>query len=77
MQNIVHQYFKREFEGFMVLVQVNPVTYSGVELTVHNNGKIEKRKLTFDEDIFEDLELDGFAESSSLEFNLYLKGLVK
>ena len=61
----------------MVLVQVNPVTYSGVELTVHNNGKIEKRKLTFDEDIFEDLELDGFAESSSLEFNLYLKGLVK
>ncbi|ELR69373.1 hypothetical protein C900_05063 [Fulvivirga imtechensis AK7] len=77
MQNIVHQYFKKEFEDFIVLVQVNPVTYSGVELTVHKKGEVEKRKLNFDEDIFEDLAVDGFAESSSLEFNLYLKGLVK
>ena len=77
MQNIVHQYFKKEFHEFMILVQVNPVTYAGVELTVHKNGEVEKRKLSFDEDIFEDLQVDGFAESSSLEFNLYLKGLVK
>ena len=76
MQNVVHQYFKREFEGFKILVQVNPVDYKGVELSVSDNGDIEKRKLTFDEEIFDDLAEDEFIECSPLEFNLYLKGLV-
>ena len=77
MQNVVHQYFKRIFDDFTILVQVNPVTYQGIEITLHKNGETEKRKLTFDQDIFDDLEADGFKASSSLEFNLYLKGLVK
>lgn len=77
MQNVVHQYFKHQFDDFTIIVQVNPVTLAGVELTIHKNGQIEKRKLEFDEDIYEDLKVDGFVESSSLEFNLYLKGLVK
>ena len=75
MQNIVQQYFKREFKDFIIIVQVNPVTYKGVELTIHKDGKIDKRKLEFDEDIFDDLKEDNFIPSSSLEFNLYLKGL--
>ncbi|UII30322.1 hypothetical protein LVD17_18685 [Fulvivirga ulvae] len=77
MQNVVHQYFKRLFDDFTIIVQVNPVNLNGIELTIHKNGEIEKRKMEFDEDIYEDLKVDGFTESSSLEFNLYLKGLVK
>ncbi|GAA0891127.1 hypothetical protein GCM10009122_08060 [Fulvivirga kasyanovii] len=77
MQNVVHQYYKRQFDDFTIIVQVNPVSLHGIELTIHKNGEIEKRKMEFDEDIYEDLKVDGFVESSSLEFNLYLKGLVK
>ena len=72
---MVHEYFKRDFDGFKVLVQVNPANFSGLELTIDNNGRIEKRKMRFDEEIFEDLETDGFEPASPLEFNLYLKGL--
>ncbi|MTI21417.1 hypothetical protein E1176_10340 [Fulvivirga sp. RKSG066] len=75
MQHVVHEYFKREFDDFTVLVQLNPVDYTGVELTIPKSGTIEKRKLEFDEDIYEDLKVDGFAQSSALEFNIYLKGL--
>lgn len=76
MQSVVHEYFKKEFEGFKVLVQVNPIDYRGVELTIQDDGAIEKRKLEFDEEIFDDLAVDEFDSCSPLEFNLYLKGLV-
>ena len=69
MNNIIHQYFKRVFEDQIILVQV--------ELIVYPDGKVEKTKRKFDEDIFEDLEEDEFEKASALEFNLYLKGLVK
>lgn len=75
--NIVHQYFKKEFEEVKILVKVNPLVFSGTEITVHRSGEIEMRDLEFDEAIFEDLEADGFTEVNALEFNLYLSGLVK
>lgn len=74
MSAIVHEYFKKEFEGFTILVQVNPVNLTGVEIHLSAAG-MEKRKLEFDEDIYEDLKADGFKSSSPLEFNLYLKGI--
>lgn len=74
-KNIIHQYFKCQFEGFTVIVQVDPIHWRGTELTILDDGRTEKRQLEFDEHIFEDLEHDGFVASSSLEFNLYLKGL--
>lgn len=74
-QNIVQQYFKRVFEDYIVLVQVNPATYQGLELIVHPDGKIEKTKMQYDDEIFEDLAADEFEPASALEFNLYLKGL--
>jgi hypothetical protein len=73
--NIVHQYFKKEFEDFTILVRVNPIQWKGTELTLPKNGEPEVRELDFDEDIFEDLRADGFNESSPLEFNLYYSGL--
>ena len=73
--NIVHQYFKKEFDGFTVLVRVNPLQLKGLEITLPKNGEPEMRELELDQDIFEDLKADGFAEASALEFNLYFSGL--
>ena len=73
--NIVHQYFSKEFEEARILVKVNPILYTGVELTILKNGEIQMRELEFDNEIFEDLEADGFQQSSPLEFNLYFTGL--
>ena len=74
--NIVHQYFKKEIEGAKIIVKVNPLQWKGTELTITSDGKVAQRDLEFDEDIFEDLSHDGFAEANALEFNLYQAGLV-
>ena len=73
--NIVHRYFKKKFENATILVKVNPVQLSGVELRIIPNDKIERREIVFDESIWDDLKLDGFEEASALEFNLYYAGL--
>jgi len=73
--NIVHQYFKKEIEGSKILVRVNPIQFIGTEITVLPDGKTEHRELEFDQNIFEDLKIDGFEEANPLEFNLYLNGL--
>lgn len=70
---IVYKYFKRVFDDYQVLVTVNPIDFSGTELIIHPDGKIEKTDMQFDEDIYEDLEVDEFKESSPLEFQLYIK----
>lgn len=74
---MVHEYFKKEFDDFKILVQINPASLRALELTVESTGQVSKRKLQFDTDIYEDLSVDGFERSSPLEFNLYLKGLTK
>jgi hypothetical protein len=75
-QNIVHQYFKKKHEGVLILVKVNPIHYSGTEITIEDGQQPAVRELQFDADIFEDLKADAFEECSPLEFNLYLSGLV-
>jgi len=75
--NIVHRYFKKKFDETTILVKVNPIAFNGVEITVFAEGKYQMRELEFDEDIWEDLEVDGFIEASALEFNLYYSGLAK
>jgi len=75
--NIVNQYFKKEFEGTKVLVKVNPIHLKGTEITLFEDGNSEVRELDFDQEIFEDLKADGFEVASPLEFNLYLSGLAK
>ncbi|MBL7851499.1 MAG: hypothetical protein JNN04_11400 [Cyclobacteriaceae bacterium] len=73
--NIVHRYFKKEWEGSIILVRVNPVHLKGTELVVHPDGTVDQRDLVFDEAIFDDLAADDFKESSALEFQLYFSGL--
>lgn len=71
--DIIYKYFKRVFEDYTVLVQVNPESFRGIELIIHPDGKVEKTKMEYDEEIYEDLAVDEFKASSPLEFNLYLK----
>lgn len=72
MAKAISQYFKRIFDDYQVLVMVNPTDFSGTELIVHPDGKIEKTEMEFDEDIFDDLEADEFQTCSPLEFQLRL-----
>lgn len=72
MSQAFPQYFKRVFDDYQVLVQVNPETYTGLELIVHPDGKIEKTVMEFDEDIFEDLAEDEFIHCNVLEFQMHL-----
>lgn len=71
MKNIA-QYFKQTFEDYQVLVKVNPDGITGTELIIHPEGRVEKTEMEFDQEIFEDLEVDGFKTCSPLEFNLHL-----
>ena len=73
---IVLKYFKRVFDDYQVLVAVNPIDYSGTELIIHPNGKIEKTDMQYDDEIYDDLQVDEFKESSPLEFQLYLNNMV-
>ncbi len=75
-KNIVHQYFKKELEGTKILIKVDPLHFTGTELTIVGKREIEVRDLEFDEHIFEDLSADGFQEVNAMEFNLYLSGLI-
>ena len=68
----ISQYFKRIFDDYQVLVMINPQDFSGIELIVHPDGRIEKTDITADEEIFEDLEADEFQACSALEFQLLL-----
>jgi hypothetical protein len=36
-------------------------------------SEVEKNDMQYDEDIYEDLQVDEFQESSPLEFQLYMK----
>lgn len=73
--NIVHQYFKREFDNYTILVKLDPYRFIGTEITIHKDGEPTLRELQFDEEIYEDFKADGFIEASALEFNLYYSGL--
>jgi hypothetical protein len=68
----ISQYFKRIFDDYQVLVMINPQDFSGIELIVHPDGRIEKTDISADEEIFEDLEADEFQACSALEFQLLL-----
>jgi hypothetical protein len=74
--NIVHQYFKKEIEGLTILVKVNPISFKVTEITLENGEDPEVRELEADDEIFDDLKSDGFAEASPMEFNLYWSGLI-
>ena len=75
MSAVVHQYYKLENQDFTILVQINPMDLSGLELILAPDGQVIKTPRQFDEDIYEDLDADGFTTAGALEFNLHLKGI--
>jgi catalase len=77
MSNIVHEYFKKNLDGDLILVRVNPHSFEGLELLVSREGQIKKTVRNFEEDVFEDLQTDDFEKASALEFNLYLNDIPK
>lgn len=72
MAKAISQYFKRIFDDYQVLVMINSQDFTGTELIVHPDGRIEKTDIAADEEIFEDLEADEFKPCSALEFQLLL-----
>ena len=76
MSSIVHHYYKKSFDGLLILVQLNPAELTGVELIIDSNGHTVKTNRQYDSEIYGDLEEDDFVTANALEFNLYLKGLV-
>ena len=50
--NIVHQYFKKEIGNAKILVKVNPLTYSGTEISIGADSEMEIRDMEFDAEIF-------------------------
>jgi hypothetical protein len=73
--NIVHQYFKKQVDELTILIRLNPIHYKISEITVNSKGESHLREIDADQDIVEDLQADGFAAASPLEFNLYYSGL--
>lgn len=72
MAKTISKYFKRVFDDYQVLVQVNPDDFTGIELIVHPDGKIEKTVMEFDEEIYDDLAEDKFVTGNALEFQMNL-----
>jgi hypothetical protein len=75
-KNIVHHYFKKENADVKQLVQVNPIHFTGIEISIYPSGKVEAKEMEPDEDIEDTIIAQGFKESSALEFNLYFSGIL-
>ncbi len=77
MTPALFEYFKKEVDEAKILVRVNSKTLEGVELIITKDGYIKKTERSFDESIYEDLEADDFTTGNTIEFNLYLQGVIK
>lgn len=60
-----------------ILLKVNPLQYSGTELTVDQDGEVFLLDLWFDEHFSDNLTADGYVEVNAIEYNLYLSGLIR
>ncbi len=73
--NIVHRYFRKESGDSLVLMKVNPILFTGTEITVPTTGKLELHEFELDEDFETSLLADGYTTAGPMEFNLYFSGL--
>ena len=75
MKNVIHRYYRKKASTDLILLQINPNTFEGVEILVSKNKFLKKMPRQFDKDIYGDLDIDGFESSNALEFNIYLSKL--
>ena len=77
MKGLIHKYYKKKFDGLLILIQLDPVALTGVELIIDEEGQMLRTERVFDEDIYLDLDADQFKTVGPMEFNLHLKGLAQ
>jgi len=75
LSNRIHNYYKKNFDGLLILLRIDPVALTGIELIIDEEGTMVKNEREFDQEIYEDLEADEFESANPLEFNLYLNRL--
>lgn len=73
--NIVHLYFRKESGDSLVLMKVNPILFTGSEITVPATGKLQLHEFELDEDFETSLLADDYTTAGPMEFNLYFSGL--
>ena len=54
MNSTLHKYYKKHFDGLLILVQLNPMDLTGIELVINEERQIIRTERKFDEDIYED-----------------------
>ena len=74
--NIVHLYFKKEDKEGKVLLKVNPIHLTGVEIVIPAKGEPESNEIEVSTDFEKELTSEGFTATNPMEFNLYWAGLV-
>ncbi|NMM50615.1 hypothetical protein [Marinigracilibium pacificum] len=74
---VVFEYFKKELPEGIILLQINPMDLTGTEILISTEGHLKKEEREFDDEIYDDLEEDGFEKGNPLEFNLYLEKIKK
>ncbi len=75
--NIVHRYMRKKSQASTVLLRINPLNHSALQLTLTPGENPQLHKVEFDETVWDDLKEEGFEEANSLEFNLYYSGLAE
>lgn len=73
--NIVHQYFRKEDQKGKILLKVNPIHLTGVEILIPGEGEAVTNEIELTSEFETDLRAEGFEQCSPLEFNLYWSGL--
>lgn len=58
MKNVI-QYYRKKADTDLILIQINPHTLEGVEILVSGNKYLKKTCRQFEEDIYDDLNIDG------------------
>lgn len=75
MSNVVFDYFEMQEGNMKIIVQLNPMDFSGQEIILleeKGEQKLKHRHMQYDESIYEDFKADGFKRGSPIEFNLLL-----
>jgi hypothetical protein len=73
--NIVHLYFRKESDDGLALMRVNPILFTGTEITVPATGKLQLHEFELDDEFEATLVADGYKPAGPMEFHLYFSGL--
>ena len=73
--NIVYQYFKKDINGKIFFLQIDPIQLKGSQLIIEESGEMEMEEMEFEKDFSDHLIANGFHSANALEFHIRLNGL--